>query len=96
MFLFIADNCVNFNIFLFPFVNTVERTIQPGTYEFTFQSHLPLGLPTSIEGAHGHIRYSASVVLDRPMWPDQKFEEDFTVIKPYNLNQQLDLRVKYY
>lgn len=70
-----------------------EFKLQPGTYNYTFQCLLPAGLPTSVEGDHGFIRYSATVNLDRPMWPDQEFEEGFTVIKPLNLNVMPHLRV---
>lgn len=65
----------------------------PGTYTYKFQVEIPNGVPTSIEAQHGHIRYGLQVVLDRPRWPDQKFEETFTVIKPLNLNHDLNLRV---
>lgn len=56
---------------------------------------LPPGLPTSVEGEHGHIRYTARVVLDIPMWPDKTFEEFFTVIKAIDLNAIPTLRVIY-
>lgn len=52
-----------------------------------------MGLPTSLEAQNGHIRYGLQVVLDRLRWPDQKFEESFTVIKPLNLNHDISLRV---
>lgn len=65
----------------------------PGVYNYTFQCNLPIGLPTSVEGIHGHIRYSATVSLIRPMWTDQEFEEGFTVIKPVDLNDQPQLFV---
>lgn len=71
-----------------------EIELQPGVYSYTFQCLLPAGLPTSVEATHGHIRYSATVNLDRPMWPDQEFEEGFTVLKPLNLNDQPHLRVR--
>lgn len=70
-----------------------EMTIEPGTYTYPFQVQLPLGVPTSLEAEHGHIRYGMQVVLNRPRWADQKFEETFTVIKPLNLNHDLTLRV---
>lgn len=60
-----------------------------------FQCMLPHGLPTSVEGEYGHIRYTASVVLDIPMWPDKEFEVPFTVIKGINLNAIPALRVIY-
>lgn len=66
----------------------------PGVYNYTFQCNLPIGLPTSVEGIHGHIRYSATVTLIRPMWTDQEFEEGFTVIKPVDLNDQPQLFVR--
>lgn len=64
----------------------------PGSYDFTFECAL-LRLPTSFEGEYGHIRYTACVVLDIPMWPDKEFEVAFTVIKPINLNDDPHLRV---
>lgn len=70
-------------------------TIEPGTYTYSFQVQIPLGAPTSIEAQHGHVRYGMQVVLDRPRWADQKFEETFTVIKPLNLNHDLTLRVNF-
>lgn len=70
-----------------------ELTIQPGTYDYQFDILLPVGVPTSLEAQNGHIRYGLQVVLDRPRWPDQKFEESFTVIKPLNLNSDFSLRV---
>lgn len=56
--------------------------MQPGTYEYGFQCDLPTTLPTSFEGEFGYIRYTATVCLDRVMWPDQIFEESITVINP--------------
>lgn len=67
--------------------------MEPGEYRYNFQVQLPLGLPTSLEARAGHIRYGLQVVLDRPLWLDQKFEETFTVIKPLNLNNDMTLRV---
>lgn len=67
----------------------------PGTYDYTFQCMLPPGLPTSVEGNIGYIRYTARVVLDIPMWPDKEFDVPFTVIKAINLNAIPALRVIY-
>lgn len=68
--------------------------LQPGTYNYAFQCNLPIGLPTSVEGDHGYIRYSVILTLDRPLWSDQDFKEQFTVINPLNLNVQPTLRVR--
>lgn len=72
---------------------TGELALHPGVYRYNFHIQLPFGLPTSIEAQVGHIRYGLQVVLDRHRWPDQKFEETFTVIKPLNLNYDTTLRV---
>ncbi|KAG4069557.1 hypothetical protein HA402_006923 [Bradysia odoriphaga] len=69
-----------------------EVIVQPGEYNYTFSCALPAALPTSVEGDTGFIRYSVIVNLDRPMWPDQEFEEFFTVLKPLNLNDDISLR----
>lgn len=50
-------------------------------------------LPTSCEGEFGHIRYTACVVFDIPLWRDKEFEVPFTVIKPIDLNAIPNLRV---
>lgn len=70
-----------------------ELVVQAGEYNYTFSCVLPVDLPTSVEGKIGFIRYSVIVNLDRPMWPDQEFEESFTVLKPVNLNDNISLRV---
>lgn len=71
-----------------------ELHLEPGEYKYDYQIRLPVGLPTSIEAQIGYIRYGLQVVLDRPRFlPDQKFAEQFTVIKPLNLNNDTTLRV---
>lgn len=54
---------------------------------------LPISLPTSVEGNIGYIRYSVAVHIDKPLWPHQRFQEYFTVIKALNLNDEINLRV---
>lgn len=81
---------------LFRFVSVLkdELHLEPGEYKYDYQMRLPVGLPTSIEAQIGYIRYGLQVVLDRPRFlPDQKFAEQFTVIKPLNLNNDTTLRV---
>ncbi|XP_031628231.1 arrestin domain-containing protein 17-like [Contarinia nasturtii] len=63
-----------------------------GEHNFNFQFRLPAHLPSSFEGTFGFIRYVATVVLDIPNWPDDEFEQPFTVIKPLDLNDELELR----
>lgn len=67
--------------------------MMPGVYNYAFQCMLPANLPTSFEGNYGHIRYTAKVVLDVPMWTNKTFEVPFTVIKGINLNADPALRV---
>jgi len=47
---------------------------------------VPMQLPSSFEGKHGHIRYSCKAVLDRPWKSDKEFRLAFTVIKTEDLN----------
>lgn len=83
-----------FVTFYFVFIHTDELHLEPGEYKYEYQIRLPVGLPTSIEAQIGYIRYGLQVVLDRPRFlPDQKFAEQFTVIKPLNLNNDTTLRV---
>lgn len=63
------------------------------TYSHPFEFPLPEGLPTSVEGEYGYIRYTIRVNFDEPMWPDHENEAPFTVIKPLNLNDDPTLRV---
>lgn len=67
--------------------------IERGEHIYNFQFRLPAGLPSSFEGEFGHIRYIATVVLDIPRWPDDVFQQPFTVIKPLDLNGDPELRV---
>lgn len=55
---------------------------------------LPSDIPSSIEGTHGHIKYSVRDLLDLPGWLNTKeFNVDFTLIKALNLNEIPHLRV---
>lgn len=63
-----------------------EITVQPGEYSYNFSYHLQVELPTSLEGATGHIRYKVIIVLDGLTGREAEYEEIFTVIKPLNLN----------
>lgn len=72
----------NINYALFFQIDELVFTMKPGNYKYIFQCNLPTTLPTSLEGESGYIRYTACVYFDRIMWPDQIFEEPFTVINP--------------
>ncbi|CRK98596.1 CLUMA_CG012194, isoform A [Clunio marinus] len=66
--------------------NQIE--VEPGTYQYNFQSVLPPLLPTSFEAKHGHIRYLVNVVIDRPWKFDLTYKLAFTVIKQLDLNYE--------
>lgn len=68
----------------------------PGTHKFEFQCVIPFDLPSSVEGSIGHIRYTASVIVDIPMWQSKEFHEQFAVIKTIDLNDYPMLRVIYF
>lgn len=69
-------------------------TIPPGTYNFDFNCLLPEFAPTSLEKPNGSIRYSATVHFKRSLWPDKVYPVTFTVLKPYNLNDEPHLKVR--
>ncbi|XP_031621545.1 arrestin domain-containing protein 3-like [Contarinia nasturtii] len=63
-----------------------------GTYNYTFNCKLQSSLPTSFEGKHGFIRYTALVVVDHQNSKEKTFSEPFTVIRDINLNYNPELR----
>lgn len=69
--------------------------MSPGTHSYTFECMLPSDLPTSVEGKHGHIRYIASIVVDGIHSGKKIFDVPFTVIRPFDLNCNSELRVIY-
>ncbi|CAI5440889.1 unnamed protein product [Caenorhabditis angaria] len=58
-----------------------------GMHIFEFKFQLPIGLPPSFEGFHGHIRYSIHVELDRVWSWNKKTKKCFSVIPIFDLNQ---------
>lgn len=71
-------------------------SLPSGTHDYSFACTLPRDLPSSFIGSHGHIKYTANVVIRIPLWPDKKFEEKFNVLRPLNLNDHPSLRVNLY
>lgn len=78
---------------LMHFNDNPQKVFYAGQLLSGFNCNLPAGLPTSLEGDIGYIRYRARVVLDIPLWRDVEFGDVFTVIKPLNLNYDSTLRV---
>lgn len=72
---------------------TAKIRLYPETYNYAFEFELSANLPSSVDANYGHIRYSASVVLDTPKWMNKQFEVRFIVVKPLDLNLRPELRV---
>lgn len=51
-----------------------------GTYKYEFECHLPSMLPSSLEIAHGHIRYKVKAVLGFPQ-AEKEFSSSFQVVR---------------
>lgn len=65
-----------------------EIEIQGGEHKFPFQCILPVNLPSSFESDFGHVRYTVKATLDRPWKFDQEVKSPFTVVSPFDLNQE--------
>ncbi|XP_055312598.1 arrestin domain-containing protein 17-like isoform X2 [Sitodiplosis mosellana] len=61
--------------------NGETRLLPMGTHDYSFTCMLPSDLPSSFSSTHGHIKYSANVIIRMPLWPDKKFEEKFTIYR---------------
>jgi len=60
--------------------------LQAGTHRFPFTFSLPPTLPSSFEGIHGSVRYTAEATMVRPWKFDHKTRSAFTVISLVDLN----------
>ncbi|XP_067665145.1 arrestin domain-containing protein 3-like [Haliotis asinina] len=58
-----------------------------GRHTFPFVFQLPPELPSSFEGEHGHVRYTAKGIIDKPWKFDHKTKRAFTVICLLDLNR---------
>ncbi|CAL2031301.1 unnamed protein product [Caenorhabditis brenneri] len=63
-----------------------NNRIPPGTNIYQFSFELPAECTPSLEGSHGHIRYSVHVELDRPWKFNKKTKKLFSVVPSYDLN----------
>lgn len=70
--------------------------MMPGTYSYRFQCVIPPSVPTSVEGSIGHIRYSACLNIDIPMFQSKEFQQTFYVLKAIDLNNHPILRVSFF
>lgn len=74
--------------------NVGKITVPPGVYHHPFECVLPAESPPSLEAPHGHIRYSATVVINYSIPPDKEFNFPFQVVKELDLNDNPIFRVK--
>ncbi|XP_014669738.1 PREDICTED: arrestin domain-containing protein 3-like [Priapulus caudatus] len=61
-------------------------TMPAGRRVFDFSVQLPPHLPSTFEGAHGNVRYSAKACIDRPWKFDHTAKGMFTVVSVMDLN----------
>lgn len=69
--------------------------MMPGTYAYRFQFIIPPHVPSSVEGSVGHIRYTACLTIDIPMFQSKEFQQTFYVLKSIDLNNYPMLRVSF-
>lgn len=70
--------------------------MMPGIYSYRFQCVIPPNIPSSVEGSIGHIRYSACLTIDIPMFQSKEFQQHFVVLKTIDLNNYPVLRVSFF
>ncbi|XP_053690831.1 arrestin domain-containing protein 3-like [Sabethes cyaneus] len=75
-------------------LHLTEATVLKGYHFYNFSCVLPSNLATSLESEQGYVRYTAKLVLERHLKPDQSFKIGFTVLRHVNLNHELrDVRL---
>lgn len=57
-----------------------------GRHQYPFSFVLPIGIPSSFEGAHGHVRYTIRAVFQRPRKWNYEYKIPFTVNSIMDLN----------
>lgn len=64
-----------------------------GRHQYPFSFVLPTAIPSSFEGAHGHVRYTIRAVFQRPRKFNYESKIPFTVNSPLDLNTFPELTV---
>lgn len=73
--------------------NGPSVNVPQGTHVYKFTCVLPDNLPTSFEGQYGHIRYTATILVERPTQKNTTYREAFTVLRHVNLNDDPSLKI---
>jgi len=82
--------CLHF-VFVLHHYFSGESKLEEGERVYPFNISLPLQLPSTFNGEHGHVRYTAKVTVDIPWGKDKETEITFQVISPLNLNDEPSL-----
>ncbi|CAF0854526.1 unnamed protein product [Brachionus calyciflorus] len=67
--------------------------IEPGEHLYQFETSLPEGMPTSFEHQYGRIRYFIKARLEIPWAFDKETIRTFSVVYPYDLNANSNLKL---
>jgi hypothetical protein len=84
---------LNTKTYLFGGPSSSAVEMASGTYKYDFACPLPMLIPASFEGRHGHIRYNVEAVLDIPWRFDKEFKLQFTLARQDDLNEFPDLKI---
>jgi len=82
-------------VFLFGSQNGEPIIVDPGIHLYNFAFVLPDGLPSSLEGFFGSIRYTIEAAFIKP-WSlfDLKTEVSLPVVTSYDLNEEPALKIE--
>ena len=68
--------------------------LEAGSHRYPFTFSLPPNVPSSFEGEHGYVRYTAEATMERPWKFNHVTRCAFTVISLVDLNlEPMELRV---
>lgn len=74
------------SIFSVSVISDGTSDLAVGNHSFDFTLNLPNNLPSSLEGNHGYVRYTAKVILKRKYKIDLCYKISFTVLSHTDLN----------
>ncbi len=76
------------------FVEGAGETVHPaGNFTYKFHMVLPPFLPSSVDGAYGHICYRCHATIDLPWKFDKECEVPFAIARTFDLNMEPAVKV---
>lgn len=87
------EKYLNSITYLFGSKDGENMEVAAGIHTYNFACQLPVPIPYSIEGKHGHIRYKVDANLDLPWAFDLEAEKPFVVVRYEDLNYFPELRL---